>query len=191
MFSRLRVVLARSKPSPPDLPASRFETVAAALTAGLAQSSPTSQVSPAWPATPRLLAALCFLVDWRLVLCGHEPYTGLEWRHDGTLPFNEAAADILRASPLLGTGDRGGLVLAPGVRNPVSSLPGEVQDAVRHVLAAAARRKGRLNVVRLIHSTYPVLNNPRLTPLDLVGDAEAYWRSDRGRADLAGKTGVA
>ena len=100
-----------------------------------------------------LVARLVYLVDWRSALTIQRQTTAVEWRIDGRGPrlgLMEAASRVVRAERKL---------LDRIMPTPTRRLPdlaaGDV-DSLDHVLKEAARMD-RLQLVRLVMSTYPVM----------------------------------
>lgn len=100
-----------------------------------------------------LVARLVYLVDWRSALTAGRQATAVEWRIDGRGPrlgLVEAASRAVRAERTLL--DR----LMPTPTRRLPDLTAEDVASLDHVLAEAARMD-RLQLVRLVMSTYPVM----------------------------------
>jgi hypothetical protein len=100
-----------------------------------------------------LVARLVYLVDWRSALTIQRQTTRVEWRIDGRGPrlgLVEAAARQIRAERTLI--DR---IMPTPTRRLPDLFAGDV-ESLDHVLKEAALMN-RLQLVRLVMSTYPVM----------------------------------
>jgi hypothetical protein len=113
-----------------------------------------------------------YLIDWRSAIDRGRQLSNIKWRIDN-VPHPNDAAVILSAfrAPGYETNRQTGETNA-------SHLSDEDRALIKSVAEVVAR-KSWADFIRLIFSTFPVLSQPKLAPVDLVAMADKYNREYR------------
>lgn len=129
-------------------------------------------VSPNMPPDDQDRAMLTlYLIDWKAAIDLRRPISNLEWRIEhGPQPMADQRELLLSAIE-----HSEGCVHEP---SHLSELTDDDKRIIQDIVARVQRRS-RSELLKLVHSTFPVLSQPRHAPINLVAMADKYKREYR------------
>lgn len=133
------------------------------------------------------LTKMVYLADWRSAIIRGHQITEIEWIYNYYGPYVEAVIDAIRDDPAFSVIQTANMfggqkeIVRLNTDTTWSSLNDEDIEILDFVVAETAPLYWN-QFIQLVYSTYPILTQPRFTPLALTDLASEY------KADLAGES---
>ncbi|MNL38335.1 hypothetical protein D3C87_1605380 [compost metagenome] len=127
---------------------------------------------------------MIYLADWKNVLLTQEQISDTKWYYNHYGPFVKNIIDDIKKSEYFEIfpsqnsygGDKEIIKLKENINDDILNLSSNERETIDFVINICSKLNWS-DFITLVYSTYPVMNNPKMSELNLIKAAKEYQKT--------------